>query len=151
MASSVLPVRMDAKQWVSSRPAQHLLLYIHFASPPVLLAFFLVAFTVHSIVTAPKDTTITPATTDQTGPGGKPLPKYTGPSARSKRIKITDFSRARKLLFDLLSVGLILTFVGNAVVVILHALICRKDNWWCGQSVAVGFTLMSSVRWRMSY
>lgn len=150
MASAVLPVGMDAKQWVSSRPAQHLLLYIHFASPPVLLAFFLVAFTVHSIVTAPKDTTITPAT-DQTGPGGKPLPKYTGPSARSKRTKITDFSRPRKLLFDLLSVGLILTFVGNAVVVILHALICRKDNWWCGQSVAVGFTLISSVRWRMSY
>lgn len=150
MASAVPPVGMDSKRWVSSGTAQDLLLYIHFASPPLLLALFLVAFTVHSIATASKDTTVA-AATDQTGPGGKPLPKHTGPSARSKRTAITDFSRARKLLFDLLSVGLILTFLGNAAVVILHALIDRKDNWWCGQSVAVGFTLISSVCWGMSY
>lgn len=150
MASALLSVGTDAKQWVSSGSAQDLLLYVHFAYPPALLALFLVAFTVHSIATASKDTTIT-ASTDQTGPGGKPLPKNTGTSARSKMTEITDFSRARKLLFDLLSVGVILTFVGNAVVVILHALIHRKDNWWCGQSVAVGFTLISSVCWRMSY
>lgn len=150
MTSAVLSAYMDAKPWVSSRTAQDLLLYIHFAYPPLLLALFLVAFTVHSIVTASKDTTIA-VSPDQTGPGGKPLPKNTGPSARSKKTEITDFSRARKLLFDLLSVGVILTFVGNAVVVILHALIYRKDNWWCGQSVAVGFTLRSSLCWRMSY
>ena len=141
---------MDARPWVSSRTAQDLLVYIHFAYPPVMLALFLIAFTVHSIATASKDTTIA-ASTDQTGPGGKPLPKNAGPSARSKKKVISDFSPARKLLFDLLSVGAILTFVGNAVIVILHALIYRKDNWWCGQSVAVGFTMITSVCWRLSY
>ena len=149
MSSPVLPVDMDAKAWVSNRTAQDLLVYIHFAYPPVLLTLFLVAFTVHSVATASEDTTIT-ASTDQRGPGGKPLPKNTGPSAHSKKKQISDFSRARKLLFDLLSAGVILTFVGNAVVVILHALIYRKDSWWCGQSVAVCFTLISSVCWRMS-
>lgn len=137
MSSPVLAVDMGAKPRVSDHTAQDSLVYIHFAYPPILLTLFLVAFTAHSVVTASKDTTIAVAT-DQTGPGGKPLPKNSGRSARSKKKEISDFSHARKLLFDFLSVGVILTFVGNAIVVIFHTLICRKNNWWCGQSVAVG-------------
>lgn len=106
-------------------------MYIHFASPTILLAFFLVAFTAHSIGTASKDAVVRPST-EQTGPGGKPLP------AKTKRENPTvDFSPARKLLFIWLSVGTILTFVGSAVVVILHAVLARREHWWCGESVAV--------------
>lgn len=123
---------------LAARPAAaDLLVYIHYASPIILLAFFLVAFTAHSIGTASKDD-IVHASTEQTGPGGKPLPKSTSPSAKARREKqILDFSSARKSLFTWLSVGAILTLVGNSAVVILHAVLDRKDHWWCGESVAV--------------
>lgn len=123
--------------WASRRTAQSILVYIHFASPIVLLVVFLVAFTAHSIATASKDAVV-PAPPDQTGPGGKPLPQKSSASAKARREEQTlDFSPARKLLFTWLSVGTILTFVGNSIVVILHAVLDRVDHWWCGESVAV--------------
>ena len=135
MASSI--VIGAAKSWVSHKTAQNILVYTHYSSPIILLAFFLLAFTAYSIVTASSDAVIHPSP-DQTGPGGKPLPQKFAPSAKEKLEKnASDFSRGRRLLFEWLSVGTILTFVGNAVVVILHALLDREDNWWCGESVAV--------------
>ena len=109
-------------------------MYTHFSSPIILLAFFLIAFTAHSISTASDDAVVKPCP-DQVGPGGKPLPHKTRVKERENAL---DFSRARKLVFNWLSVGTTLTFLGNAVVVILHAVIQRKDQWWCGESVAVG-------------
>ena len=123
--------------WVSHETAQDILIYTHYSSPVILVTFFLVAFTAHSIATASVDTIVRPST-EQTGPGGKPLPQKVKPSAKERQQKnALDFSRGKKLLFEWLSVGTSLTFIGNAVVVILHTLFNRKDNWWCGESVAV--------------
>lgn len=126
------------RPWESrSKAAPTILVYIHFASPIILLAFFLLAFTAHSIATASKDAIIQPST-EQTGPGGKPLPQNISSSIKARREnRALDFSPARKLLFIWLSVGTTLTFVGSATVVILHAVLARKDGWWCGESVAV--------------
>ena len=112
-------------------------MYTHFASPIFLLAFFLIAFTAHSIATASStDATVTPSL--QTGPGGKPLPENKTLRAKAQQKKRQyDFSPARKQLFNWLSVGTILTFLANAAIVISHALLDRKENWWCGQHVAV--------------
>ncbi len=123
--------------WVSNQTALDILLYNHFAYPPVLLVVFLAAFTWQSIATASQDSTV--ATSDtQKGPGGKPLPKTKASSAKDHLKKQTsDFSPARKLLFNWLSVFLLITFLGNAINVLSHALIKRKEGWWCGQSVAV--------------
>ena len=122
------------KPWVSDNAAQDILVYTHFASPLILLAFFLIAFTAHSIATASHDAVVKPSA-DRMGPGGKPLPQNTRGHPRPNAL---DFSRVRKLVFNWLSVGTILSFLGNAVVVILHAVIQREENWWCGESVAVG-------------
>ncbi|KAI9821044.1 MAG: hypothetical protein M1827_003777 [Pycnora praestabilis] len=126
------------EQQVSShQTASDILIYTRFSYPIILLAFFLIAFTWHSIATATNDTTISASGT-QTGPGGKPLPKNTSPSTKGQLKKESvDFSPARKLLFNWLSVALIVTFVGNAVNVIYHTLNKRKEGWWCGQSVAI--------------
>lgn len=127
MAASIGP-------WVT---AQTVLDYLHFASPITLFVVFLVAFIAHSIATASKDETLSPQQ-HQTGPGGKPLPRTTSPAAKAKaKSKTLDFSPRRKLLFILLSITLIATFVGNTVLVIVHALTHRKENWWCGQGVVV--------------
>lgn len=117
----------------SNKHAQDLLVYVHFSSPIILLIFFLLAFTAHSIATASTDTTVK-GPGDQTGPGGKPLPSS---KKAPRKQDVLDFSPARKLLFNWLSVGTIATFVGSAVAVISHTLVNRKDNWWCGQSTAV--------------
>ena len=117
--------------------AQDIMIYTHYASPIILLVFFLVAFTAHSILTASKEDIIQ-AAPSQTGPGGKPLPRTSSPTAKAAREKKQlDFSPSRKLLFTWLSVGVVLTFLGNAATVIVHALLNRKDNWWCGQAVVV--------------
>ena len=117
--------------------AQDIMVYTHYASPIILLVFFLVAFTAHSILTAPKEDVVQ-AESSQTGPGGKPLPRTSSPTAKAAREKkALDFSPSRKLLFTWLSVGVVLTFLGNAATVIVHAVLDRKDNWWCGQAVVV--------------
>ncbi|KAF6226337.1 hypothetical protein HO133_009203 [Letharia lupina] len=117
--------------------AQEIMVYTHYASPIILLVFFLVAFTAHSILTASKEDVVQPET-GQTGPGGKPLPRNSSPTAKAAREKkALDFSPSRKLLFTWLSAGVVLTFLGNAVTVIVHALLDRKDNWWCGQAVVI--------------
>ena len=134
---SFSPFAPALRPWAIRHAAQNILVYIHFTSPIILLTFFLVAFVAHGIATASKDVIVV-VSKDQTGPGGKPLPQDNSASVQAKRTKQTlDLSPARKLLFVCLSVGTILTLVGNAVVVVLHAVLDRKNNWWCGQSVAV--------------
>jgi ATP-binding cassette, subfamily B, vacuolar membrane transporter HMT1/ACLQ len=135
MAFSFSPVAGSSS--ASSPAVNHLLVYIRFLSPIILLAVFLVAFTVHSVVTASKDINVK-SSTQATGPGGKPLPQKASALAKAEQAKRTEeLSPARKLLFLWLSVGTTVTFVGNAVLVILHTVIARKENWWCGESVAV--------------
>lgn len=133
----------SSRPWTSNSTAHAILLYIHSSSPIILVVFFLAAFTAHSIATASVDPRARDSK-DQIGPGGKLLSPAS--PKRSSQKPTLDFSPARKLLFAWLSVGAIATFVANTVVVILHALIKRKDNWWCGQSVAVR-SLNTIMRW----
>ena len=120
----------------SDETAKAIMTYIHFAAPVILIFYFLAAFTGHSIATASKDTIVKPSS--QTGPGGKPLPRNTGRRADALREKpLPDFSPATKIAFNWLTVGAVLTFVLNAVVVVLHALVDRENDWWCGQDMAV--------------
>ena len=52
-------------------------------------------------------------------------------------LEALDFSKPRKLLFEWLSVAVVFTFAGNILVVIVHALYARKEQWWCGQAPTV--------------
>lgn len=116
---------------------EHLLVYIRFSSPILLLTVFLVAFTVRSVVTASHGPA-RPPTTQATSLGGKPLPTKSSASARAKQAERTeDVSPTQKLLVLWLSLGIIVTWVGTAALVVLHTVLARKENWWCGESVAV--------------
>lgn len=140
-------VRDISKPWVSNKTAQDILVYTHFSYPIILLAFFLIAFTAHSIATASNDAVVKPSA-GGAGPGGKPLPQNT---LGKPRTEASGFSHARKLLFNWLSVGTLVSFLGNGGIVILHAVLQRKDNWWCGESVAVGGDLSQPKRSVISY
>ena len=122
--------------WASDETAKAIMTYIHFATPVILIVYFLAAFTGHSIATASKNTVVKPSSL--TGPGGKPLPRNTGRRTEIISEKsVPDFTPATRIVFHWLTVGAVLTFVLNAVVVVLHALVDRENDWWCGQDMAV--------------
>lgn len=151
-AASSLPVSLlqdssDYTQpWVSNRAAQDILTYLHASYPLILLFFFLTAFTVRSITTSrtEEEDDDQGSGSSQLGPGGKALLKKT-PLHASKRPQqdILDFSRPRKLLFEWLSLAAALTFVGNAITIVSHALYARSEEWWCGQAAVVSLVIWS--------
>lgn len=126
--------------WVSDPRAQALLTYLQIAYPIVLLLLFVTSFTVRSIKTARNDNDPTLQPT-QLGPGGKPLPRKS--QKDGSEANAIDFSRPRKLLFISLQAGVLLSFTGNIVLVIFHALLEREQRWWCGQAP----TVRHSVSW----
>lgn len=125
---------------ISTDTARSLLKILHYAYPMVLLATFLFAFTLRSILlsSASTPTPNAKAPPRALGPGGKSLP-LKSPTPNKDKIKTValDFSKPRKLLFDWFSVLVTATFVANAINVIAHALAKRDENWWCGKAVVV--------------
>ena len=128
----------ESRNWVSNPTASRILKYLQVAYPIVLLVLYLTTFTVRSIVTARSDHD-TQQQPEQLGPGGKPLPKkkHITPKKESEITPDLDFARPRKLLFEWLSVGVILSLCANIFVVIVHAISARKEGWWCGQAPTV--------------
>lgn len=126
-----------SEPWVSNRTAQAMLRFTQFLSPILLFVIFLVAFTFHSISITPP--AVKGTMCEALGPGGKPLPRNLSPAAKAKyKQQVADFSPARKAFFNIISLFLTLTFIASAALVIVHALVDRKDNWWCGDSAVVG-------------
>jgi len=109
---------------------------LQYAYPIILLAFFLLVFTVRSIASS-TDSNTNDAEQPLFGPGGKPLPTSKKAKLHSSLNDHSEISRSRKLVFEWLSVIACLTWVANAVNVIIHALYSRKQGWWCGQSAVV--------------
>lgn len=71
------------------------------------------------------------------GPGGKPLPRSRKKTKEEReRRKQKVFSPGRQLLFNYLSVALLLTFVAHGCNIIIHALVA-PEGWWCGKPTAV--------------
>jgi hypothetical protein len=113
--------------------------YVHYSYPPFLLMVFLATFAVESIISAPNELPLSPEE-QKTGPGGKPLPRNKKSIKRPAR-EIPEFGPAARLSFKCISLVVLLTFVANCVSVIVHALVDRAKNWWCGQHTAVSFHL----------
>ncbi|EEH36367.1 heavy metal tolerance protein [Paracoccidioides lutzii Pb01] len=103
-------------------------------SPAIIFVAFLISFLSHSIISARKIPALQTAV--QTGPGGRPLPKR----MRSKAVlspSTPDFSPNAKSAFKWLSVGILLTLVADATVIILQVILFREMHWWCGQSTVI--------------
>ena len=120
--------------WAQSHGVRKALVYLHYSYPIILLVVFLLGVMIYSIATASKE--VATSAPIQTGPGGKPLPKNKK-TKKAKAKEPEEFSAVARGLFNWLTVGVILTFLADAALVCLHALIDRKENWWCGKPVAV--------------
>lgn len=109
------------------------------AYPAIVLGVFIVVFIIHGILTAPDDgdkLQLHPAR----GPGGRPLPQRRVSARKLKEAaKVKDFSPSAKLTFRVMSAGVLISFLVDAVILILQVIIYRKEEWWPGQSAVVSF------------
>jgi len=143
MAGGGVELRSDFGSNGTTQSITAVLNVVQFNYPWVLLVIFLVAFVANSVLTAESSTTVEPIVT---GPGGKPLPRSNKKSKEEReRRKLKDFSPIRKLIFVWLSAAVIITFVGNAVNIVAHALDEREEGWWCGEAPAVSGVRYESV------
>lgn len=107
------------------------------ASPAIVLGLFLVVFIIHGILTAPNDVDKVQIHAMK-GPGGRPLPQRRVSANRvTENVNVKDFSPRAKLVFRLLQLVVLVTFILNAIAIILQTLIYRKDEWWPGESAVV--------------
>jgi hypothetical protein len=140
---SLVPATNSTPWLHENAKAEYALKVLQFAYPIALLVFFLGAFAAQSVFSAqPTDDEQQPPPRIQYGPGGKPLPVR---SQSFKRVVQRDFSRPQKLVLEWLSAGLCLTWMGNAAVVIVHALYDRENGWWVGQAPTVSLLSISST------
>ena len=124
---------------LGSTLSYNILYYTHFWYPLALLAIFLASFITYSIKSAPGKSPVS-AKSAILGPGGKPLPVQGGsrPSSHGPSAPKNDgFGKTRSILFCWLSIGLIVTFIGNIINIIVHALAERENGWWAGESAVV--------------
>ncbi|KAJ9666321.1 ATP-binding cassette-type vacuolar membrane transporter Hmt1 [Coniosporium apollinis] len=137
--ASMDDVRPGYDSGLAASTAPHRILRtLHYAYPIVLLLFFLCAFTLQSIrASSKRNSNGNGAPDQQLGPGGKPLPNLDPTRNAPKKPKHDDISRPRKLVFEWMSVVLALTFIGNTINVIVHALYDREEQWWCGQAMVI--------------
>ncbi|KAI9786004.1 MAG: hypothetical protein M1816_008156 [Peltula sp. TS41687] len=111
--------------WVS-----RILQVVQFAYPITLLLVYLATLMVHSIRAGSKSTE---SSTEDEEADGHPVPGTPTSIPVSKRE--TELTRAQKALFVWLSAVVTATFVGNAVNIIVHALVQRP--WWCGEAPVI--------------
>ena len=113
-----------------------LLEYLRIGYPIILLVVFISAFIACSALAAKNIGKNGSLVT--TGPGGRPLPKRSR-STVSVIKPVDGFSENTKSVFKWLSVAVLMTFVIDASINVVHTITARSEHWWCGQSVVVRF------------
>lgn len=116
-----------------------LLTIAHPLSPIIIIIAFLIAFLTHSLSSA-KTSQCHPSRTQQTGPNGKPLPRRLSPDRCRSPVEssaLPDFSPGARSTFRWLNLLILITYVIDAANTVSHAIISRKEHWWCGQSLVV--------------
>ncbi|KAJ6092618.1 hypothetical protein N7486_007907 [Penicillium sp. IBT 16267x] len=111
--------------------ALELLEYLRACYPCLLFILFIVAFVANTVSTARKSKQ---SESPRMGPGGRQLP----PRSRSSGIdKTQGFSKSTKQVFNWLSAAVLLTFLADATIYIVHVMVARSEHWWRGQSMVV--------------
>ncbi|KAJ5492738.1 ABC transporter aclQ [Penicillium diatomitis] len=117
---------------MDSHAALELLEYLRICYPIFLLCLFTVAFIANTMATARR---VGNQESVRMGPGGRPLPKRHRSEAPASAVKV--FSPTVKRFFNWLSVALLVTFLIDATIYIVHVLVARSEHWWRGQSAVI--------------
>ncbi|KAJ5601895.1 hypothetical protein N7510_011429 [Penicillium lagena] len=112
--------------------ASELLQYLRTCYPLFLFVLFVVAFLANTMIVARN---VHKDASQRMGPGGRPLPMRSRSSNSYRQTQ--QFSKTVKRFFNWLSVGILVTWLANAIIFIAHALVARSEHWWQGQSVVI--------------
>ncbi|KAJ5389931.1 uncharacterized protein N7496_000999 [Penicillium cataractarum] len=112
--------------------ARELLEYLRTCYPIFLLCLFAVAFVVNTMITASRSSNNESV---RMGPGGRPLPKRCRSAAPARKPK--EFSPTVKRFFNWFSVAVLVTYLIDATIYILHVMLARSEHWWRGQSAVI--------------
>ena len=128
--------RLPSTQTALHKDTLNVLNAARVAAPFVSIILFVVVFVFRTVLKSPEEPS--PPATPTLGPGGRPLP----PRRKSARgvkqsLESSVFSPATKKLINYLSILILVTFLGNAAVIVLQTLVYRQEHWWCGQSTIV--------------
>lgn len=153
---------MDSTPSAAEEVAPPLLLLTRYLYPLALFLFFLTSLTAWGIATAePAKPAPPPANVvlrktprlagahvdedddEERCPGrfGRFARRWPGGNVRAKQMDERRLAPVRKAVLNWLLAGVLVTLVGNAVNVILHAL--AKRGWWCGEDYVVRFWIDS--------
>ena len=120
--------------------ARDVLDYAQITSPILLFAIFVVAFLTNNILEARKAQKLAGDITPPVlGPGGRPLPMRMKSSSKIDACTKDglNFSDATSLFFTSLTTVLMITFLGNFVVILAQTILYSDYHWWCGQAPIV--------------
>ncbi|KAJ5808614.1 hypothetical protein N7474_009883 [Penicillium riverlandense] len=112
--------------------ASELLQYLRTCYPLFLFVLFVVAFLANTMIVARN---VHNHDSQRMGPGGRPLPMRARSSNSYRQTQ--QFSKTVKRFFNWLSVGILVTWLADAIIFIAHALTARSEHWWQGQSVVI--------------
>lgn len=112
--------------------ALELLEYLRTCYPIFLLLLFVVAFVANTMITASK---ANQNESQRMGPGGRPLPKRARSSPTFRKTK--SFSKTVKRFFNWLSVAVLVTYLADATIYVVHVMVASSEHWWRGQSMVV--------------
>ncbi len=106
------------------------------AYPAILLIIFFATFVYKGIKASPDDGKVT--IQPMRGPGGRPLPTRRKSANQVKEAAaVKDLPPGLKTVFKLSQVIIILTFLGNAAILLFEILLDRKAQWWPGKNAVV--------------
>lgn len=115
------------------------------AYPAILLVIFVAAFVYHGVNAAPDDVTV--KIDAMRGPGGRPLPiRRKSANQVKEAAAVKDLAPGIKAVFKISQAIVILTFLGNAAILLFEILLDRKNEWWPGKN-AVIYVIASTFLW----
>lgn len=104
--------------------------------PAILLIIFFAIFVYNGIKASPDDGKVTIQA--MRGPGGRPLPiRRKSANQVMDAAAVKDLPPGLKTVFKLSQVIVILTFLGNAAILLFEILLDRKAQWWPGKNAVV--------------
>ncbi|KAJ9616451.1 ATP-binding cassette-type vacuolar membrane transporter Hmt1 [Cladophialophora chaetospira] len=115
------------------------------AYPAILVVIFVATFVYHGIKASPDNGIVTIQALR--GPGGRPLPiRRKSANQVKEAAAVKDLSPGVKAVFKISQVIVILTFLGNAAILLFQVLLDRKEQWWPGKN-AVIYVIASTFLW----
>jgi ATP-binding cassette, subfamily B, vacuolar membrane transporter HMT1/ACLQ len=115
--------------------------YTRTAYPAILIVVFIAAFIYHGIKTSPDDTKV--KIHAMRGPGGRPLPiRRRSANQVKEAAAVKDLPPGIKTIFKITQCMVVLTFLGNAAILLIETLANREDQWWPGRTAVVSGILL---------